>query len=1003
MRKFFGALAVTTIVAGIVPVDGSSPAPVASKLRGGLSWMLEAGMQPDQRLDYLVPGFKSGEFVVYAVLDGPADRLTKAAAATGARVRWALRSIDAISAVASRDEVLELASKPWVRALYPVLSGTVDDTEAPISGTISPGEAPKVHDIAVGADSHSITVDLMVAPPSQPHTDANAYDFLEARLLAPNGRAVMVRPSFLHQISFKYGEPDALQTGTWKLQMWHRSANNPLAPVTFSYEGRAVVGGAAVTRDDPGIIEAGCATTRSESAWRKHENLKKRGVTDLGAPALWDGGLRGRGVRVAVLDTGTDASHVDLDDQDWERWGADGCAPKVIANALFTGGQKLPGQGIYDTGGHGTHVAGEIAGTAEGSTDEQRGKFPGVAPEASLIAGRIAIDVTALSDDMLAAAEWAVIDQKADVVNLSFGIDVRYGVLTDQNDPQSAGFEALATNPAWGHPSIQVSAGNSGDFFFTIAAPSVAPHVNTIAASVKDWDVRLLEGETRESGSATEAGKKDRLGKYHSSIAAFSSRGPTQDLFFSPDLAAPGVAIMAPRSNQVPRNPPMNGYVSFSGTSMAAPHASGCASLLIEGYRKAFGTSGAFGNRPPFWKVAAAMGNTAGSPAPRPGFAGGSLKKLSYAPGPDGVLAMLGDSGSRESSGDAAIPVGPLVEGAGRINLPGALAALTQGVLIYTDGDPASPAPHELQASVGFGTVKPTETIARTLRLDPATSHRYTVSFRAASGPPSLIGSVIPPTWWTLPAPATVSGGPVTAGVALTVPAGTKAGEYTGYLLADVLDATNGKRFSVRMPAMVVVEIVDLDASEGDDHSTKIDGYSAAGDPSTFLTLVVTGAVNSDWPMYAIDVPAGLERLDIDVTGTQAGEEWDLFLYDRYGVAVANTFRAVPTSSGSLSVSGLAPGEYRIAVSRSVPSPFATDDPVRGSQYFLSMDLVGASSKLPATVKGVKSPRRSAPRAKPAGGPLPATGLATTGLYVLGILGLGAAGALAFGLGRRPR
>ncbi len=88
---------------------------------------------------------------------------------------------------------------------------------------------------------------------------------------------------------------------------------------------------------------------------------------DLGAPPWWDVGVTGQGVRIAILDTGIDPTHPDLDDQDWRDWsnplphGA-----KVVEQRNFIGGQCALLAGVQDFHGHGTHVAGIAAGTAEG-------------------------------------------------------------------------------------------------------------------------------------------------------------------------------------------------------------------------------------------------------------------------------------------------------------------------------------------------------------------------------------------------------------------------------------------------------------------------------------------------------------------------------------------------------------------------------------------------------------------------------------------------------------
>ncbi len=997
MRRLFAATLILALGA-LGPATGpAAKTAIEGKLLGGMDRLLEVGYQPDQRLDYLVQGFRRGDYVAWVMLDGRAAGRVRDIEREGARVRWTFRSINAVTVVARRDAILRLAAKPWVRYLYPVGSGKASQVPT-ISGTITRGDPPAVHEITVPSGSSSITVDLTVLPPGPPHFDINVVDFLEARLVDPAGRVVMVRPNLLHKISFRYGEPDALDQGMWRLEIWYRSANIPIVPLVFAYAGDVVTSGDGITRDGPAPIPTGSCTSKPDiERWKNHPNLKRRSVTDIGAPVLWDAGIRGRGVRLAVLDTGIDVTHPDLDDQDWEHWGDQSCPEKIIADALFTGGLVLPGQGTWDVGTHGTHVAGEAAGTAEGATADEKGAYPGVAPEASLIAGRIAIDVTALTDDMLAAAEWAVIDQQADVVNLSFGIDVRYGVLTDQFDPQAAGFEALALNPAWGYPSIMTSAGNSGDRFSTIGVPAAAPHMNAIAATVKDWDAGLGEGQETESGGTSARGVKDKLGLIHPSVAEFSSRGPTQDLYFGPDLSAPGASIVAAYSNQN-TDGEMDGYASFSGTSMASPHAAGSAALLVDAYRQRFGAAGPFGNRPPFWVVAAALGNTAGSAATRPSFGATSLgKRVSYAGvGADGLFQLFGADSSRENQKEGAIPVGSLVEGAGRVNIPAAWSALTQGVLIHTvASNPASPAFYDLQASIQGNTVKPQESLSRTLHLRPATSHPYVVTFSAASGVPSVNARAIPPSWWTLP-PATSLAGLAGKDVEarITVPAGSAPGLYTGYLLARAQDTVTGRVWLLRVPALVVVEVIDSAAGEGDGARAEIDGFGYAVTDTTFVTnVVLSDSVNNDWSTYAIEIPKGLERLDLSVRGINGNDdEWDLFVYDDRGLVLADTFEALPADDPSLSVSGLEAGRYRVVVSLTDTSPESrnTTDP-RGVPFALTVDLVGAASPA-ATVAGTKTTR---PPAKPAPrgdtGTLPATGIPGVPLQMLGVGAIAAA------------
>ncbi|WP_432948166.1 S8 family serine peptidase [Kribbella sp. CA-253562] len=129
-------------------------------------------------------------------------------------------------------------------------------------------------------------------------------------------------------------------------------------------------------------------------------------VPQIGAPAAWQAGYTGKGVTVAVLDSGIDATHPDL-------------AGRVVASQNFTADPAA------DTVGHGTHVASTIAGRG---TDGYRG----VAPDAELLDGKVCDDFGGCAEsDVLAGLEWAVA-QKAKVVNLSLGGSSQEGGPLDQ-------------------------------------------------------------------------------------------------------------------------------------------------------------------------------------------------------------------------------------------------------------------------------------------------------------------------------------------------------------------------------------------------------------------------------------------------------------------------------------------------------------------------------------------------------------------------------------------
>ncbi|MEU3829656.1 S8 family serine peptidase [Streptomyces sp. NPDC029080] len=247
-------------------------------------------------------------------------------------------------------------------------------------------------------------------------------------------------------------------------------------------------------------------------------------VPQIGAPTAWKAGYTGKGVKVAVLDTGVDTSHPDLKDQ-------------VLESKNFT-----PAADAEDHFGHGTHVASIVAGTGARSG----GKYKGVAPDAELLNGKV-LDDEGSGDDsgILAGMEWAVA-QGADVVNLSLG-----GSDTPGIDPLEAEVDKLSAEKG---VLFAIAAGNDGPR--SVGSPGSADAALTVGA----------------------VDKKDRL-------ADFSSTGPrVGDGAIKPDVTAPGVDITAAAAKgsvidqEVGEKP--EGYLTLSGTSMATPHVAGAAAIL---------------------------------------------------------------------------------------------------------------------------------------------------------------------------------------------------------------------------------------------------------------------------------------------------------------------------------------------------------------------------------------------------------------------------------------
>ncbi|MEV0805107.1 S8 family serine peptidase [Micromonospora sp. NPDC050200] len=251
-----------------------------------------------------------------------------------------------------------------------------------------------------------------------------------------------------------------------------------------------------------------------------------RSAAQIGAPEAWQAGLTGRGVTVAVLDTGADAGHPDL-------------ADKIRESRNFTDSAE-----DGDVIGHGTHVASTVAGSGVASN----GQYRGVAPDAELLIGKVCGDRSCTESAMLAGMQWAA-EQGADVVNMSI------------SGPDTAGVDLLeeAVNrltEQYGTLFV-AAAGNGGGGASSVGTPSTAEAALSVAAS------------TRDDG-----------------VADFSSRGPRLgDGGTKPEIAAPGVDIVAARSGQAPpeaSDPVGDRYARSSGTSMAAPHVAGAAALLAQ-------------------------------------------------------------------------------------------------------------------------------------------------------------------------------------------------------------------------------------------------------------------------------------------------------------------------------------------------------------------------------------------------------------------------------------
>jgi serine protease AprX len=262
----------------------------------------------------------------------------------------------------------------------------------------------------------------------------------------------------------------------------------------------------------------------------------------VNADQLWSEGIDGDGVTVAVIDTGV-AKVADL-------------AGRVVGGVDFSGGNDP----YKDEFGHGTFVAGLIAGNGASSS----GQYKGIAPKAKIVSIKIAgADGASDVSHVLAAMQWAV-SYKADfgirAVNLSLGTD---STQTYHLSPLNAAVER-----AWDSGIVvTVSSSNNGPGAGTVTKPGDDPLVITVGAS---------------DDKGTPARGDDVM-------AGFSGQGPTAaDGLTKPDLVAPGrsvVSLRAPGSAidaAYPGSRVGTAYFKGSGTSFSTGITSGVVALLLD-------------------------------------------------------------------------------------------------------------------------------------------------------------------------------------------------------------------------------------------------------------------------------------------------------------------------------------------------------------------------------------------------------------------------------------
>ncbi|MBI4264288.1 MAG: S8 family peptidase [Acidobacteria bacterium] len=301
--------------------------------------------------------------------------------------------------------------------------------------------------------------------------------------------------------------------------------------------------------------------------------LERTGAAIGAALAREELGFSGEGVGVAIIDSGITTWHDDL-------YLAGDRAPRADRRVVHfrdftreTSPRQWASEPSTDDYGHGTHVAGIIAGNGFDSS----GARAGVAPKASLIGLKVLdADGHGYVSDVIAAIDYAIAIK--DVYNIRvMNVSVAAGVFESyQTDPLAQ----AARRAVEAGIVVVAAAGNLGATtngatqYGGITCPGNAPWVLTV-------------------GAASHEGTRPRSNDI---IARFSSRGPTWiDREVKPDLVAPGVGIESlSDSNSTlywkysdylldgTRPGSQKAYLSLSGTSMAAPVVAGTVALMLD-------------------------------------------------------------------------------------------------------------------------------------------------------------------------------------------------------------------------------------------------------------------------------------------------------------------------------------------------------------------------------------------------------------------------------------
>ncbi|CAI5723619.1 unnamed protein product [Peronospora destructor] len=339
--------------------------------------------------------------------------------------------------------------------------------------------------------------------------------------------------------------------------------------------GLAVVASSVEWIDERHEITANLLRGEEQEQWtqmQSHRRLDAYVPSLVGVESAREAGIRGNDVVVGITDTGLYLYHDQFDQDDR------GIYSRMVMSArkvvMYNAWANKADEAETITCGHGTHVAGLLAGSSFsgknadlGIADKARIAFMDIGTQSEICAGKlncpVSLSTPADASDLLKSQ----MDAGAKIFSFSWG--------TPGSDysSQARDLDAFIYN----NPDVLVvvAAGNSGESSITgqrtISSPSGAKNVISVGASLNS------------AASFTEYACFDIFNEH--TVASFSSAGPTTDGRMKPDVVAPGMSLISSQSEAPGSTRESSATCSLQGTSQATPVVTGLAVLLYEWLR----------------------------------------------------------------------------------------------------------------------------------------------------------------------------------------------------------------------------------------------------------------------------------------------------------------------------------------------------------------------------------------------------------------------------------